>query len=312
VTAADLLKALRKKLKLSSAIGDVGFDRLITSPDISRPGLCLTGYTHNFLHERIQIFGETEVTLLKMLDPDLRKEAISNVFSFPVNCSLVTKGLEPPPELVEASRDARAALFISSRDTTPLIHDLGDFLTEVFSPVESVHGTLVDVFGVGLLCTGKSSIGKSEAVLGLMERGHRLVADDMVRIRRISDKLVGSGDTLMSYHMEIRGLGMVNIADLFGIRSTKERQQVDLEVRLQAWSEVQEPDRTGLSGTEARILDVSIPLIILPVLPGRNLSLLLEVAVLNHILDKRGMNPARKLNRALIRRMTGEKPEKEG
>jgi len=247
-----------------------------------------------------------------MLDPALRKEAISNVFRFPVNCSVVTKGLEPPPELLEASRNAGAALFISSRDTTPLIHDLGDYLTEVFSPVESVHGTLVDVFGVGLLCTGKSSIGKSEAVLGLMERGHRLVADDMVRIRRVSDKLVGSGDTLMSYHMEIRGLGMVNIADLFGIRSTKDRQQVDLEVRLQAWSEVQDPDRTGLSKIEASILDVSIPLIILPVLPGRNLSLLLEVAVLNHILDKRGMNPARKLNRALIRRMTGEKPEKEG
>ncbi len=245
-----------------------------------------------------------------MLDDNAREEAISRVFDFPIVCSIVTKGLEPPDDLIKISKSCGAALFRSPRDTTPLIHDLCDYLASVFAPVQPIHGTLVDVFGAGLLCTGKSSIGKSEAVLGLIERGHRLVADDMVRVRRTGDRLTGTGDTLMSYHMEIRGLGMINIADLYGVRSTKEAQQIDLEVRLQAWSEAEEPDRTGLSADETSILGVSIPLIILPVLPGRNLSLLLEVAVLNHILDRRGMNPARELNRRLIEKMSrGMEPE---
>jgi HPr kinase/phosphorylase len=309
VTAGLIYDLLGDRLQLHSLVGDTGLDRQITSPDTSRPGLCLVGYSHKFLFDRIQIFGETEITLLNLLDETARTEAVSRVFDFPIVCSIVTKGLDPPGELIEASKSSGAALFSSPRDTTPLIHDLCDFLASIFAPVQPVHGTLVDVFGAGLLCTGKSSIGKSEAVLGLIERGHRLIADDMVRVRRTAERLTGTGDTLMSYHMEIRGLGMINIADLYGVRSTKESQQIDLEVRLQAWSEADDTDRTGLSAHETSILGVSIPLIILPVLPGRNLSLLLEVAVLNHILDRRGMNPARELNRRLIEKMTGDKPE---
>jgi HPr kinase/phosphorylase len=309
MTVGRLHGSLGDRLRLTPVNDRCGFDRRLVSPDISRPGLCLVGYCHKFLFERIQIFGETEITLLGRLDDDARREAVTRVFEFPVACSIVTKGLEPPVELVEASASSGAALFTSPRDTTPLIHDLCDYLDAVFAPVQTIHGTLVDVFGAGLLCTGKSSIGKSEAVLGLIERGHRLVADDVVRVRKKGDGLTGTGDTLMSYHMEIRGLGMINIADLYGVRATKESQQIDLEVRLQAWSDTEEPDRTGLTGEETGILGVTIPFIILPVLPGRNISLLLEVAVLNHILDRRGMNPARELNRRLIEKMSGESPE---
>jgi HPr kinase/phosphorylase len=312
VTTGRLYELLGGRLDLESLTGESGFDRQITSPDISRPGLCLAGYTHKFLYQRIQIFGETEITLLNLLDGEGRREAVNRVFQYPIVCSIVTKGLAPPAELLDASVTSGAAMFCSPRDTTPLIHELCDYLDCIFAPVQPVHGTLVDVFGAGLLCTGKSSVGKSEAVLGLVERGHRLVADDMIRVRRTGDRLTGAGDTLTRYHMEIRGLGMVNIADLYGVRATKESMNIDLEVRLVAWSETGEPDRTGLTSDSTSILGVSIPLIILPVLPGRNLSLLLEVAVLNHILDRRGVNPARELNRKLIEKMSGKGTEGNG
>jgi len=303
MTVGRLYELVGQKLLLTPANDEDGFSRSITSPDISRPGLALTGYTHRFLHDRIQIFGETEITYLSSLGSAERSAALGNVFGFPVYCCIVTKGLELPPELTSAAAGASCALFRSPRDTTPLIHDLTGFLSEVFAPRKSVHGTLVDVFGVGLLVTGRSAIGKSEAVLGLVERGHRLVADDIVRIRRTGEQLLGTGDTLMGYHMEIRGLGMVNVAALYGIRSIKDKQQVDMEVRLVDWSQKPDFDRTGLDRSTTTYLGIKIPQVILPVLPGRNLALLLEVAAMNFLLASRGVDVPAVLDRRLIERM---------
>lgn len=303
MTVRKLAEIMGQKLMLSPVCGDEGFGRLVTSPDISRPGLALTGFTHRFLHDRIQIFGETEITYLASLDRSSRETAIGNIFQFPVYCCIVTKGYEPPEELCDAARKSDCAVFRSPRDTTPLIHDLTGYLAEVFAPRKSVHGTLVDVFGVGLLVTGRSAIGKSEAVLGLVERGHRLVADDMVRIRRTGDALLGTGDALMGYHMEIRGLGMVDVAALFGIRAVKDRQHVDVEVRLVDWTQKPDFDRTGLDRATTTYLGVRIPQVTLPVLPGRNLALLLEVAAMNHLLNVRGVDVPAALDRKLIERM---------
>jgi len=299
-----MYERLGKRLQLEDITDTWGYDSMVVSPDISRPGLCLSGYTYKFMHDRIQIFGETEVTLLNQLSPQERRDAVKNVFSFPVVCSIVTKGLAPPDELVSASRSSGSALFVSPQDTTPLIHDLTDFLSEVFAPHVSLHGTLVDVYGEGLLVMGRSAIGKSEAVLGLVERGHRLVADDLIRVRKTGNRLIGSGDAMLGFHMEIRGIGFVNIAELFGVGAIKEMQSVDLVVRLFDTGLNDEADRSGLEDKHMSIMGVDVPMVEIPVLPGRNITLLLEVAAMMNIQAKdTGSTSAERLNRKLIARM---------
>jgi len=304
LTVGLLYRHMGDKLNLKPVDDGTGHSRIVISQDISRPGMALTGYMHKFLHERIQIFGETEISFLLSLSGPDREKAVNRLFQEPVYCSIVTKGLEPPEALVKASRRTSSALFSSERDTTPLIHDLSDFLTLVFAPNTDVYGTLVEVFGAGLLCTGRSAIGKSETVLGLIERGHRLVADDRVHVRRIGNTLYGTGDRLMAHHMEIRGLGLVDVSAFYGIRSVKDRQQIHLEVKLEDWTrDNQDFDRTGLVQQVSTILDMPIPRTVIPVLPGRNLTLLLEVAVMNYLLLKKGRNVPREVEQDLISRI---------
>ena len=289
LTAGRLFELLGEKLSLVAVNGITGHDSLIESPDVSRPGMALTGFMNKFLYERIQIFGETEITYLDSLSESAQQSAIENIFQFPIRCSIVTKNMVPPPMLAELSRKNKSSLFRSIRDTTPLIHDLTGFLDLVFAPRTDVYGSLVEVFGAGLLCTGRSAIGKSEAVLGLLERGHRLIADDRVYVRRIGNSLFGTGDSRMAHHMEIRGLGFVDVSTFYGIRAIKDRQQIHLEVRLMEWSkDNQDFDRTGLVQKMNRILDLPIPRTTIPVMPGRNLTLLLEVAVMNYLLRSKG------------------------
>ncbi|MBN2586718.1 MAG: HPr(Ser) kinase/phosphatase [Candidatus Fermentibacteraceae bacterium] len=310
LTVGKLYELMGDKLDLEPVNGPSGHDRQVASPDISRPGMALTGYLHKFLHERIQIFGETEKSYLDSLSEEERNSSLRSLFDFPVYCSIITKGLEPPEELVRLSLSNSAALFLSKRDTTPLIHDLADFLDLVFAPRTDVYGTLVEVFGAGLLCTGRSAIGKSETVLGLIERGHRLIADDMVHVRRIGNAIFGTGDSRMAHHMEIRGLGLVDVSAFYGIRSIKDRQQIHLEVKLEEWSkENQDFDRTGLVQQLSTILDIPIPRTVIPVLPGRNLTLLLEVAVMNYLLLQKGRNVPEEVERDLIERIIRKETE---
>lgn len=310
LTVGKLYELLGEKLDLEPVNGDTGHERPIGSPDISRPGMALTGYLHKFLHERIQIFGETENSYLESLTADERFSSLRSIFDYPVYCSIVTKGLDPPEELVELSSRNSSALFRSKRDTTPLIHDLTNFLDMVFAPRTDLYGSLVEVFGAGLLCTGRSAIGKSETVLGLIERGHRLIADDRVHVRRLGNSLFGTGDSSMAHHMEIRGLGLVDVSAFYGIRSIKERQQIHLEVKLEEWSrENQDFDRTGLVQQVSTILDVPIPRTVIPVLPGRNLTLLLEVAVMNYLLIQKGRNVPEEVERELIDRIIRKETE---
>jgi HPr kinase/phosphorylase len=310
LTVGKLFEILGDQLSLVEVNGTTGHDRLVSSPDVSRPGMALTGYLHKFLHERVQIFGETEKSFLDSLSPEERESSLRSIFDFPVYCSIVTKGFDPPRELISLSEKNASALFRSTRDTTPLIHDLSNFLELVFAPSTDVYGTLVEVFGAGLLCTGRSAIGKSETVLGLIERGHRLIADDRVHVRRIGNGLFGTGDSRMAHHMELRGLGLVDVSAFYGIRAIKERQQINLEVKLEDWSaENQDFDRTGLVQQVSTILDVPIPRTVIPVLPGRNLTLLLEVAVMNYLLLQKGRNVPEEVEKDLIDRIMRKESE---
>ncbi len=304
LTVGRLFKTIGQTLELNNINGDTGHWKLIRSPDISRPGMALTGFHNKFLFERIQIFGETETSYLDSLSPEERRSSLESLFEFPVYCSIVTKGIDPPDDLVSISRSASAALFKSSMDTTPLIHELCSYLDLAFAPEVKVYGSLVEVFGAGVLCTGRSAIGKSETVLGLLERGHRLIADDRVHVRRIGKALIGSGDSIMAHHMEIRGLGLVDVSAFYGITSIKDRQQINLEVKLEEWSQVnQDFDRTGLVQEVSKILELPIPITVIPVLPGRNLTLLLEVAVMNYLLFQRGRNVPEEIEQKLIQRI---------
>jgi len=304
LTPGKLFEILGNKLELKKVTGDSCHQKVIKSPDISRPGMALTGYLHKFLFERVQIFGETEISYLDSLPEERMKAALEAIFDFPVYCSIVTKGLEPPEILLQLSELRSSALFRSTMDTTPLIHELCSYLDLVFAPETNVYGSLVEVFGAGVLCTGRSAIGKSETVLGLIERGHRLIADDRVQVRRIGNALFGMGDSNMAHHMEIRGLGLVDVSAFYGIKSVKERQQINLEVKLEEWTkDNQDFDRTGLVQKVSTILDVPIPRTIIPVLPGRNLTLLLEVAVMNYLLLRKGRNVPEEVERDLIERI---------
>jgi HPr kinase/phosphorylase len=272
----------------------------VTVSDINRPGLAFTGFTENFLFERILIFGQTEISYLKALSDVDRSRAIENVLQFPIPCIIVTKGLVPPDELRNMGEARSIPLFGTAMDTTPLIHELTDFLDEAFAPTTAVHGSLVDVYGVGLLITGRSGIGKSECALDLVERGARLVADDIVTIRRRHNVLIGSGNEMVRHCMEIRGIGIIDVQAIFGIRSIRARKRIEVEVNLQEWDAAKDYERLGLDERHTSILDVRIPLVVVPIFPGKNITVIAETIALTYLVKAYGYDPARHFNENLL------------
>ncbi len=280
----------------------------ITVADIHRPGLALTGFLQNYLNERIQILGETEILYLNTRDDDTRTAAIARLFSVPIPCIIVTRSLEVPADLARAARESGVPILRTSMLTTPFIHELTSYLSDVFAENEEIHGTLVDVYGVGLLFTGRSGIGKSEIALDLVERGHRLVADDTVQVRRVSDDVViGRGNEHLQHFMEIRGVGIVNVQDLFGIRAVRVQKRVEVEVRLEDWDVTKDWNRDGLRDRTTRILGVEIPMVIIPLFPGKNITVISEVIAMNHMLKVYGINAAEKFNNLLIDMMRSDR-----
>ncbi|MDM7914903.1 MAG: HPr(Ser) kinase/phosphatase [Candidatus Eisenbacteria bacterium] len=272
----------------------------ITTSDINRPGLALTGFVDNFLWERILIFGQTEISYLETLDPEARARALENVFQFPLPCVIVTKGLKAPDPMRELADSRQIPIFGSDMSTTPLIHQVTAFLDELFAPSTTVHGSLVDVYGVGLLITGRSAIGKSECALDLVERGARLVADDVVTIRRQHNVLIGSGNEMLRHCMEIRGIGIVDVQAIFGIRSIRARKRVEVEVNLREWDSNEDYERLGLVEKTTTILDVRIPLVVVPIFPGKNITVIAETIALNYLVKAYGYNPAEHFNENLL------------
>jgi HPr kinase/phosphorylase len=291
-------------LQLEALTGDVGLDREIPNSEASSPGLALAGYVTRFAANRIHILGETEVTYLASLDAAARRRALETLFQFDLPCVVISKGQEPPAGLLEQARAKNVAVIRTRLKTAEFYRRLKPFLDDAFAPTTTMHASLADVFGVGLLFLGRSGIGKSECVLDLVERGHRLVADDVVQIsRRGNDVLIGRGPELARHHMEIRGVGLIDIRALFGIRSVRQQKRIEVVVQLEDWDAAREYDRTGLDLQTIPVLDVTLPLVTVPLNPGKNLTVICEVVAMNHLLRYSGVDTARAFNDRLLKRL---------
>jgi HPr kinase/phosphorylase len=298
VTVGGLLEARPETvgLPIDLLAGAAGLGRRITNPYIQKTGLALAGF-HEYLHPgRVLIYGESEVRFVENLDAAARREALGRSFATDVPCVLITGGLEAPPDLVIEAEKAGVPLLSTQVGTATAIGKLTALLEDRLAVREMIHGVLLDILGLGVLIVGESGIGKSECALDLVVRGHRLVADDTVEMRRRAATIViGSCPELTRHHMEVRGLGLINIRDLFGVASTRASKRVELVVRLERWDPHHEYDRLGLDDDSFELLGLRVPLIRMPVAPGRNLAILVEVAARNQLLRSRGINAAREL-----------------
>jgi HPr kinase/phosphorylase len=305
LSAARLYEDQRDELQLEPLTESLASRREVTVSDIHRPGMALMGFVENFLPERIQIIAQTELTYLATLSPGDVRAAVDRLFQFQMPLILVCKGLEVPPYLLECANREQVPVLRTSQSTTPFIHALTSYLDFMFAPQATVHGSLVDVYGVGLLFTGRSAIGKSETALDLVERGQRLVADDVVTItRRQGGVLIGSGNQLLRHHMEIRGLGIIDVQAIFGIRAVRLQKRVELEVNLADWSNEADYERVGIDERKTSYLDVEIPLVQVPITPGKNITVIAEVIALNYLVRVTGgYSPAERLNQHLIELM---------
>jgi len=300
----DLFTRKGTPLELEQLTGDIGLEREIPSAEASSPGLVLAGYTSRFVGDRLHILGETEMTYLASLEPGARQASLEHFFAFDLPCVIITKSQNVPPELLALAEAKGVAVIRTALKTAEFYRRLKPFLDEAFAPATTIHGSLADVYGVGLLFLGRSGIGKSECVLDLVERGHRLVADDMVQVtRRGIDILIGKGHEMAQHHMEIRGIGLVDIKELFGIRSVRQQKRIEVVVQLEDWDASREYDRTGLDTQQTKILDVAIPMVTVPLNPGKNLTVICEVVAMHHLLRYSGVDVARKFNERLIRQM---------
>ena len=300
----ELFDQLRDALELERVPGTEGLDRLVPGADVSSPGLALAGFVARFAAERLQVFGETEVTYLHSLDAATRRAHLAQFFRFPVPCVFVTKGLTLQPEIVDEARQAGIAILRSTLKTNEFYTRIKPWLEDWFAPQTTLHGSLADVSGVGLLFMGQSGIGKSECVLDLVERGHRLVADDLVIVRRKgSDILIGRGHELQRHYMEIRGVGLVDIPAIFGVRAVRQQKRIEVVVQLEEWHHQAQVDRTGLDGETTDILGVPIPRITIPLNPGKNITVIAEVIAMHHLLKFSGIDPAERFNARLLKEM---------
>jgi HPr kinase/phosphorylase len=294
ITVGDFFEQAPPHLELRVLAGDGGLKvRRITSARIQKLGLALAGFTHYIHSGRVQFLGQSEVLFLGQLTPEQQLEAINNLSLETISCILVTKDQMPPAEFVKAAERAGLPLLQTTLVSSIAIGVVTEFLQETLAPRELRHGVLLDAYGLGVLIEGDSGIGKSECALDLILRGHRLVADDLVEVRRLRpDYLLGSAPELLREHMEIRGLGIINIRDLYGVAAISEPKQVGLSIRLERWKDAREVERLGIDKRTIEILGVSVPHVLLPVSPGRNLSTLVETALRVHLLRLRGYNAA--------------------
>lgn len=295
ITVRELLERAGEGLSLKLLAGRAGLDHVIQQSRVQRPGLALTGFTEYLRYGRVQILGGSEISYLGTLSPTMRRNILRRVARCHVSCFIVTKGLPPPQELLAEAETRGVPVLVTPVESTPFIKQLSAFLEERLALRMHLHGVLLDVFGLGVLIAGESGIGKSECALDLVDRGHRLVSDDVVDLLRMADALVGSSPDLTRNHMELRGLGVINIKDLYGVSSIRMSKRVELVVSLERWEAGKEYDRLGLQQEAYAILGVDVPLIRMPVAPGRNLALLVEVAARNELLKARGYDAARRL-----------------
>jgi len=299
-------------LSLFVVAGRAGLGRRVTMPRIQKPGLALAGYLEQVHRDRVQILGATEIGYLERLAPEARLGGLQNLVGLEPACIVITRGLAAPPDLVRLCDERGVALCATQLMSSVFIDRINKYLEDHLAPTTSIHGVLMDVLGVGILLLGKSGIGKSEAALDLVMRGHRLVADDIVDIRKKPpDTVFGSGSDIIKHHMEIRGLGIINIKDLFGIAAVRDTKKIELVVELVDWREDDEYDRLGTDELTFRVLDVALPQLRVPVRPGRNMTSIIEVAARNQLLKVQGHHSAREFQDRLNRAIAEARPTRE-
>jgi len=288
-----------------TVIGDEShLDNVITHPRVQKPGLAFAGYYKYIKSGRVQIVGESEMAYLATLDDETRLERFKHITALEVPVFVITKGIEPYSEFVELCDQNAIPLVRSPALSSVVIKEISYYLEEHLVPSTTTHGVLVDIYGLGVMLIGSSGVGKSECALDLITRGHSLVADDRVTIRRYPHgDLIGYCEEPLRHHMELRGLGIINVQDLFGLAAVRERRSIDLVVELEHWDESKSYDRLGLDETVFKILDVPCPYIKMPVALGRNLSGLVEIAARNHLLKLRGHHSAREFAKQLEQRL---------
>lgn len=308
ITVEQLLNEQKNALQLELVAGERGLKKKISTADINRPGLALAGYFDYFAYQRIQVFGRTEISFFATMKVDRQRAVLETIFSYDLRCLVVTLGQEIPSLLKEQAESKGVSLLRSLLPTTKLVSSLAHYLEDRFAPETSIHGVLMDVYGVGILILGKSGVGKSELALDLVERGQRLVADDVVYIKRKEDgALIGEGSELIKHHMDIRGLGIVNVPKLFGVGAVRNRKPVGLVICLEEWDESKDYERLGGEEEIYTILDIPLPKLTIPVRPGRNLSIIVEAAALNNRLKRMGYDTVQELEKKLTEAMrTGE------
>jgi len=300
----DLLEDQAYGLDLNLIAGESGLSHRLYSSRIQKPGLALTGYTEHLHPDRVQVLGNTEISYLRQIPEDLAALHIGKLCSFPISCFIITKGLVPPVFLKKAAEEAGIPLLGTPHQSSTFISLITKFMEESLLPTTHIHGVLVDVLGVGVLLLGKSGIGKSECALDLVIRGHRLVADDIIHIKKkMPAALVGQAGETIQYHMEIRGLGIINVKDLYGVSSIREKKIIDMVLELVEWDPDQEYERLGIDDQVYAILGVELPHLKIPVRPGRNLTSIIEVAARNFLLKGMGYYSARDFHERLLARM---------
>ena len=282
-------------------------ERPVTESNLHRPGLALAGYVDLFTHQRVQVLGNTETRYLHHLEDQARREAFDHLLQFPVPCIVLTDGNALDPSLVARAGDAGIPVYRTPVPTVQFMSSLRSFLTDQFAPQRAVHGALVDVYGIGLLLMGKSGIGKSEVALDLVERGHRLVADDVVIATRRDDAiLMGSGTDLVQHFMEIRGLGLVDIRSMFGVRAIRFQKRIEVVVNMQLWDEEKEYTRIHMVEDTHELLGVDLPMVQVPITPGKNITVICEVIAMNYLLRHYGYDPAEVFTERLRQRIQQE------
>ena len=294
VAVAEMVEEAAEDLQLEIVAGRGGLENRVYIVRVQRPGLALTGYTDYIRYGRVQIVGSSEIGYLRELTPRRRSTILAKLCQCHISCFVLTRGLAPPRELISAAESAGVPLLTTPLESTKFIKLFSTFLEERLATRLHLHSVLLDVFGLGTLMLGDSGIGKSECALELIDRGHRLVADDVVEIKKMADTLLGASPDLTRYHMELRGIGVLNIRDLYGISSISLSKRIGLVIQLERWEEGKEYDRLGLRDETYLILGIDLPLVRMPVAPGRNIALLVEVAARNQLLREGGYDAARR------------------
>ena len=293
LTVGFLASEAAGRFELRQLNGEVGRDRLIVDRNLHRPQLALTGYTKLFTYHRLQVLGNTECYYLDSLSVEERRRAVAKILEFAIPCLVLTSGNELSDDLLAIATEREVAVFGTPLETTRAVYFLSDFLDDQFAATSPIHANLVDVYGVGLLFVGASGIGKSEIALDLIERGHRLVSDDIVMVTRKGEGiLMGSGTRMGEHFMEVRGLGILNVREMFGIRAIRFQKRVEVVVELRVWDREEEYTRTGLDEEPISLLGVDVPHVVLPIFPGKNITVIAEVVALNYLLRHYGYDAA--------------------